>query len=68
VLCEVKYFYRVPSHLFELQSPNDLCFARFEVYPVMKIQVKVLWPVMPCNFVVRYQCTEKPAASIFRVK
>jgi len=33
---------------------------RFEVFMLVKIQVKFFWVVMPCSIVVGYQCFEGP--------
>jgi hypothetical protein len=41
-------------------TPNFSQDARFEVFTVVKIQIKVFWIVMPCSFVVGYQCFGGP--------
>jgi hypothetical protein len=41
----------------------DVVFdVRFEVFKVMTIQVEVIWIVMPCNIVVRYQSFGGPCS------
>jgi len=36
-----------------------ISFVRYEVFMAVKIQVKVLWVVMPCNVAVRSDVTLK---------
>jgi hypothetical protein len=42
------------------ENVGNVSYVRYEVFMVVKIQVKVFWVVMPCSDVVEYQCFGGP--------